>query len=266
LIREYSLPVKLVIVQSSAEGSGAEPVLGDWMKTVNGLQHKGGVTMGGTFVLVYNSDAPAEGAAEPDLRQGVVVADFYLPYICCAGDQTPAAFDINPRTFLFDDAHNYPFTASPMVTTAGTVQKNFQSADIQNPANLRLMTDAANILYLHPAMPALGQTLQTTVAYKGISLPITIIRPDASFTIQPATDEAGAPALKVVPGHTDATEYHWTVNQKSGVFQDVAGPPAVSLEKLRSAAGSNTLNVVLTIVYTLNGATSRDMKSQIWQF
>ncbi|MES1249504.1 MAG: hypothetical protein ABUL46_02415, partial [Chitinophaga rupis] len=86
------------------------------------------------------------------------------------------------------------------------------------------------------------------------------------FTIQAATDTAGAPALKVVPANTDATEYHWTVNQRSGVFQDVAAPPAVSIEKLRSAAGSNIMTVVLTIVYTLNGQTSRDMKSQIWQF
>ncbi|HMK27169.1 MAG TPA: PKD domain-containing protein, partial [Chitinophagaceae bacterium] len=43
-----------------------------------GIEHKAGVTKGGTFIIVY------KGANDPraDIATGIVVADFYLPYVC----------------------------------------------------------------------------------------------------------------------------------------------------------------------------------------
>src|SRR5205085_2646378 len=90
-------------------------------------------------------------------------------------------FDIEPRKFLFDDAHNYPFTTEPPVTSAGKAQRNFSSPELKNIDNLKLLTDKNNILYLHPAMD-IEMTLATTLTYRDIVLPITIIKPDASFT------------------------------------------------------------------------------------
>lgn len=276
IIQTNGLPVKLVVLQTNANGTGNETVLADFMSSTPGLQHKGGVTMGGTFVLVYNSDPLSlrqgpidiaggerllDRAGQSPLRQNIVVADFFLPYICCSTAQSTARFDINPRTFLFDDAHNYPFTASPAVTNAGKVQKNFQSSDIQNPANLQLMTDENNILYLHPAMAGLAQTLNTTVSYKGVSVPVKIVKPDASFTIQGNGDLLTIAAVTA----DDLAGYQWTVNGIANLFQNVAKPPAVSMTALRNATHAGVVTIMLTVTYTLNGVVSRAAQSKQWQ-
>lgn len=65
-------------------------LFGKFLEEHPGLEHFAGVTRGGTFVLVYND-------------QGMVVADFMLPYFCCetggeAQDETPLPRpDIKPN-------------------------------------------------------------------------------------------------------------------------------------------------------------------------
>ncbi|MEP7110786.1 MAG: hypothetical protein ABI760_22520 [Ferruginibacter sp.] len=55
-----------------------------YAKNHPGLQHKAGVTNGGTFVIVYKgSNDPGTGIAA-----NTVIGDFYLPYACC-NDCTP---------------------------------------------------------------------------------------------------------------------------------------------------------------------------------
>ncbi|MEO6548949.1 MAG: PKD domain-containing protein [Ferruginibacter sp.] len=55
-----------------------------YSKNHPGLQHKAGVTFGGTFVIVY------KGSKDPkeDIPLNTVIADFYLPYTC-SSDCTP---------------------------------------------------------------------------------------------------------------------------------------------------------------------------------
>ncbi|MEM8525030.1 MAG: hypothetical protein AAGG68_10320 [Bacteroidota bacterium] len=53
----------------------------------HGLEHKGGVPIGGTFVLVYISGNDTN-------TSGTVVADFYLPYSCC-NTSPPLAYVVN---------------------------------------------------------------------------------------------------------------------------------------------------------------------------
>jgi len=55
-----------------------------------GLQHKAGVTAGGTFVLVYKG---ANDNTAPGIDVNTVIADFYLPYTCCS-DCTPLEITI----------------------------------------------------------------------------------------------------------------------------------------------------------------------------
>ena len=105
-----------------------------------GLQHKGGVTMGGTFVVVYNRkggtnpDKPdaAYEKVSADLPDGVVVADFYLPYLSYSNyppiiyqvtDAEPVPETVNlqlqqnPQTgslvYSVGDEKNYNFTHTP---------------------------------------------------------------------------------------------------------------------------------------------------------
>jgi len=51
-----------------------------YTKNHPGLQHKAGVTSGGTFIIVY------KGSNDPraDITSNTVIGDFYLPYSCCS--------------------------------------------------------------------------------------------------------------------------------------------------------------------------------------
>jgi hypothetical protein len=203
------------------------------------------------------------------LRNGMVIADFYVPYICCSdcppivyilpeqGDK--AIFDIQPKTFLFDDAHNYPFTTNPPVTQANTEQKSFSSAELDNPGNkLKLWTDENNILYLHPAIDKLKKTFETTLTYKNIPLTITIVRPDASFNVEISSNQSGI-FVKLEAENKDA-KYQWVINNKADLFTNIASPLPRKLEELIQETHSTSLAIELTVTYELNENISSDTK------
>jgi hypothetical protein len=116
-------------------------------------------------VLVLANDRLSK--SQYPVADNVVIADFYVPYLCCSDcapivyifppketpPPEPAEFSIASTEYVFDDAHNYPFTAEPPVTDKNKAQVPFSSPDVLNPGNLNLLTDDANIMYLHPAMP-----------------------------------------------------------------------------------------------------------------
>lgn len=90
-----------------------------------GIQHKAGVPMGGTFIIAYHkkgtTSIPAYENFVKELNDGIVVADFYLPYLCTSNCQ-PISFVINPPIlslsldkpeYCNDDETVYPFHANP---------------------------------------------------------------------------------------------------------------------------------------------------------
>jgi len=108
-----------------------------FVKKHPGIQHKAGVPGGGTFIIAYHRKGTAS-AGQFDkgikaLADGVVVADFYLPYLCTS-DCQPVNFNvvIPVPTVSFaldkleycseDDVVEYPFKANPtggeLTTTA----------------------------------------------------------------------------------------------------------------------------------------------------
>ncbi len=206
------------------------------------------------------------------IPDGAVIADFYVPYLCCS-DCSPVAyifpgqtttkpvFDIQPRTFLYDDAHNYPFTTQPAIT---------QISDVTNPNNLKLLLEGTT-LSLHPAMDdpeggtGITKTLAASLSYQGIDLAITIIVPDADFTIavsQTATTDGGSliqiqvAAIIVDP----LAAYEWSVNSNTTIFQPVSNPVAVNLDSL--PRGQSALYIIsLTVTYNLNNDISTDTKT-----
>ncbi len=62
------------IIDSTSEEEIETELLSDYLDRNSGLEHLGGVEFGGTFVLVYYTDASSKS---------LVVADFSTPYICC---------------------------------------------------------------------------------------------------------------------------------------------------------------------------------------
>lgn len=213
------------------------------------------------------------------VADNVVIADFYVPYLCCSDcapvvyvfppKETPpeeeAEFSIASTEYVFDDAHNYPFTADPPVTEANQAQVPFSSAEVLNPGNLNLLTDDANIMYLHPAMPDLAQTTTSVITYKNIPISITIIRPDATFDMDAVQDATGALVLQLVAADPNADTYSWLINDADGLFENAASPTPVSLAFLRDKLGTTSFTVELTVSYTRNGVISEDTKQQFFQ-
>ncbi|MCD2449923.1 hypothetical protein GO003_005930 [Methylicorpusculum oleiharenae] len=87
--------------------------LSHFLKQHPGIRHKAGVTPGGTFILVYHETESVKKsagfvprkqskfgklveAALLELQEGAVIADFYLPYLCCS-DCAPVQF-VLPKT------------------------------------------------------------------------------------------------------------------------------------------------------------------------
>jgi len=68
-----------------------------FVKKHPGIQHKAGVPMGGTFIIAYHRkgtvSVPQFEKAIKNLTDGVVVADFYLPYLCTS-DCQPVNFNV----------------------------------------------------------------------------------------------------------------------------------------------------------------------------
>lgn len=63
-----------------------------------GLQHKAGVPMGGTFILVYDDDPKTKST---------VFADFYLPYLCCS--------DCSPSQVIIEKTEPLEPVATPLI-------------------------------------------------------------------------------------------------------------------------------------------------------
>lgn len=220
-------------------------------------------------------------ASKFNIADNVVIADFYIPYLCCSDCapvtyivQQPAptpppqqapTFDITPKEFLFDDTANYPFTATPLVTDTGKATDPFASDAILNPGNLHLLTDANNTLFLVPAMPNLTVTTTATVAYHNLPVDITIIKPDASFALDVVTDDKGNAALQVSPNDNNADTYKWTVNEVEGIFENTKTPAAVSIDDIRNKVQSSPFTIALTASYTRNDKTSADTRQQVYQ-
>ncbi len=103
------------------------------------IEHKAGVPKGGTFILVYVETKTTTGKftggmkgkfSDKQMKQlekiirgqttrKTVVADFFVPYICCSDcppvqyvfQEAPLVFDITPKEFC-SDAADAPFTVS----------------------------------------------------------------------------------------------------------------------------------------------------------
>ncbi|MEP6465172.1 MAG: hypothetical protein ABJB05_02650 [Parafilimonas sp.] len=204
-------------------------------------------------------------ASTPVIPDYAVIADFYLPYLCCS-DCAPinyilttpkddVVFDLQPTKFLFNDAHNYPFTTNANVTPA-----DFDATT--NPGNLNLVIDN-NKLSLHPAMD-IKSTLTTTLTYKTVTIQqIIIVVPDASFTVNITTDVTGAILVALAAKHTDATTYEWIVNDKDGVFESKPNPTPVPFSTLQKVFDSNEFRIEFIITYVINDVTSGDEKKTL---
>lgn len=83
LINEFRLPIGVIAISTGK--AGAEN-LQEFLQKHPGMQHKAGVPLGGTFILVYrgvdNSYLHKKVLSEtiPEIDEGMIITDFFLPY------------------------------------------------------------------------------------------------------------------------------------------------------------------------------------------
>jgi len=144
------------------------------------IQHKAGVPVGGTLVLVYHGSSQggddgrdAYSLALANLRTGAVVADFCLPYRCCS--------DCAPIQFVLDLSEPVPQPPSLVVANTGCTgdegaEVNLQGSGGKPPYTLTVDGEA------RPAFPSAvaltlapgTHVLQITDADQVAAAPVTL--------------------------------------------------------------------------------------------
>lgn len=223
--------------------------------------------------------APAAVSTGFQLTDQSVVADFYLPYLCCSGcggvtyifqtetTANPAqqpAFSIQPGTFLSNDQNSYPFNIYPPVTQQNIVTQASSPGQLANPDDLPL-TASGDSLTLVPAKANVAKTLVSTLQYEGISLTITIIKPAANFTIEItrpiATTNVPPFSMKLSAVDKNAAGYTWIVNNNKDVLKAVADPDVLTQDQIKTLmANAKTLDISLVTNYAMNNVTGSDTK------
>ncbi|MAW95179.1 MAG: hypothetical protein CMF33_08125 [Leeuwenhoekiella sp.] len=120
-----------------------ELIFENFVRKHPGLEHKAGVPMGGTFVMLYAGITREQ--ADSNIAPNTVVADFALPYMCCS-DCAPVAFIIpepvdsaslivNPDRLCLDPTSKDPveviFTVSPPDGEVSLINKTIKGVSIQ---------------------------------------------------------------------------------------------------------------------------------------
>ena len=120
-----------------------ELIFENFVRKHPGLEHKAGVPMGGTFVMVYSGiNRETEDA---QIAPNTVVADFALPYMCCS-DCAPIGFIVpdpvdsaslvvNPDRICVDPESKDPvevsLTVSPQDAQVSLINKTIKGVTIQ---------------------------------------------------------------------------------------------------------------------------------------
>jgi hypothetical protein len=169
-----------------------------------GLDHKAGVPRGGTFILVYTQGKESTQLAAP----GTVIADFYVPYLCCS-DCPPVAYiieevkpdpvrptiDIAPKEFCNNDDKIYDVVASPAggVLSGPGTREGFKFCPYGLPPGEILLT--------------------YTLDGQAVTVSVKIVAPGkADFTMKDEQQADGSFKVNFTPVDTKGTKYEWLVD------------------------------------------------------
>jgi hypothetical protein len=252
-----------------------------------GLQHKAGVTMGGTFIVVYHR-ASGSNPDNPDvtyeqvskqLADGTVVADFYLPYLSYSNappivyqvtdaEPLPETVELqlqpNPTTgllvFSVGDEKPYNFTHTP---DNGTLTNATAFNGVTQPeADFYVFTPS-----MTKALLGKNPKIDLTFTYvkKGVvSNPVTVTvfnLPTAEIKLDP--DKTEVPTGSTVSFLADTQfgdKFSWSMTDAAGVTTKIA-----TTEELKNVPLPNegTFRFSLTVTQSETGAVATSNEVQI---
>jgi len=198
-----------------------------------GIQHKAGVTLGGTFIVVYDNELP-----EP-----LVVADFYLPYLCYSnqppivyqvldGEPVPEQVSLSLPTLDFsvgdDTPHAFSHAPKNGTLTNGTPENGISGSSADTLFFTPFTT--ANLLEALPLAdpPNFKLELSFTYVKKGVSSPelkVTVYKlPTASITPSPAGELPVGSAISLEAVVQFGEPLGWTVTDPTGQATFIEAP------------------------------------------
>lgn len=213
------------------------------------MEHTGGVKMGGTFILVYDSDTSLVRGVPPTKR---VIADFSLPYLCCS-DCAPVQFIVEqpkvklrlPKPFicLGEEPISLIFQVEPV------------DGEIKPDREIDGMTIDGLTITIDPDLfpeSEMGQKIDFTVNQQLTDCSLTVRKLlDATFEVP--SSPISNPALTFVPveEHPEGTNYQWS-------FGDGNASTLREVEHVYNfpAGEENTVVVSLTVTTNDGGCAS----------
>lgn len=241
-----------------------------------GLQHKAGVTPGGTFVIVY------KGSKDPgkNIAPGTVIGDFYLSYTCCSNctpiqvviNEPPAPAELKAEpTDPVCDAEGKNFTVTINIS-GGTPPYKVDGAAVSGstfPVTIVSGKDKTVIIEdntgqkiefkipAHTCTPPIAVTAGDPVcdaAGKNFTVTLTISGGTTPYKVDGTSIPGNTQPVTVPSGQQKTVTIEDTLGQKSD-FKILAHncPPPISADPgdpVCDAAGKN-----FTVTVTISGGT-----------
>jgi hypothetical protein len=175
------------------------------------------------------------------IQDNTVIADFYLPYLCCSDcapvtyvlPKPPQIFAINPTVFCSNDQQLYIFKTEPAIEDINA---------IENKNGLQLELDASGKLFFIPAKQTLQQTTSYLLTYNNIALELKVV---AVFAIEFKTEAIATDpfSIRFTPVNTANKEVSWNFGDGSATSSEQA-----PVHKFSLTADPQTFRVILTAI------------------
>jgi hypothetical protein len=248
------LPGQTVVDENAAALSKISEVL----KTTSGLSAE----FLNRFGTVISELGSSRLKAFP-IPEGAVIADFYIPYLCCS-DCSPIAYVLSNtqptlvvgNTSPCSDTAPFALAVSPVDATGVVSSGTLSAAIIHNADNSwsfdpsQLFPSPTDLAYLQAPLTVSGTLVYTVSGVSSPTVKVTVYRhPLATFTgaLQPIPGAAARNnQLQVASSETNPTlQYSWTVTFPTGAVAnpEPAGPSStVPVQANTSAVISLTVS------------------------
>lgn len=245
--KEGSAEGVTVVKQDPKKDDVVSELLSEFLERKSGLEHVAGVEPGGTFALIYHSEADNQ-----------VLADFSLPYLCCS-KKDPAFLSLPTNKLCQKDA--------PIVMTIVPVDGQVKA--FVNGAQIPAVTQSGGQSFFDPALvnaAYFGQTITFTVNDDPVEAQMVVYaQPNISVTTgtvsydAPTMDEnANNPDATVefnVTGDFTGVTFTWNFDDGTPIVHNEA-PTNKKIHVYKLVAGQEkTFNPTLTVT-NANGCST----------
>ena len=164
-----------------------------------------------------------------------------------------AQFGLERGVYCAHDKTDYTFNTSPAIKDV---------KEVKNPDNLDIRLNA-NGLFFSPSHQAIQQTKSYKLTYQGIVLNITIVVPDASFTMDVQSNAtANVPVITLNAKQDGADEYKWQITAPQGLVTEFTGKQVNFGYGAVKAGAFAELKIVLVVSFAkqtgVNCSSTRD--------